>query len=123
MSFSLAGKRILITGGSRGIGAEITRAAASNGAAAIVIGYVSSQKGAEDLISKLKADKQTSQTEISAVQGNLIDQGSCSEFIKEALTRIPSGKFDALICSAGVMNLISLADSTDENFDNHYSEW
>lgn len=122
MSFSLSGKRILITGGSRGIGASITRAAASQGASSIVIGYVSSKKGADDLISELKADKATSQAEISSVQGNLIDQASCSKFIKEALTKVPNGKFDALICSAGIMNMVSLAESTDDNFDTHYSE-
>ena len=121
MSFSLTGKRILITGGSRGIGAEITKAAAAQNAKFIAIGYVSdsSKKVAEEMIAKLKTEY--TNTEIVAVQGDLVDQKTCSEFVKSALQSAPEGKFDALVCSAGVMNMVTLAQSTDENFDYHYS--
>lgn len=49
-SFSLSGKQILITGGSRGIGAEIVRVAALQVAETVVIGYASNSKAANDLI-------------------------------------------------------------------------
>lgn len=122
-AYTLAGKNILIPGGVRGIGADLTKAAAVQGAANIVVGYVSSKKGAEELIENLKADKATSSTNIVAVQGNLIDQKSATNFVKEALSKVPGGKFNSLVYSAGVMKMIPLSDADEESFDWHFSKY
>lgn len=61
-SFSLAGKQLVITGASRGIGAQMVRAAAINGAKTIVVGYASNSKAASELIEKLSTEDATAQT-------------------------------------------------------------
>lgn len=120
-SFALQGKQIIVTGGSRGIGAEIVRVAAMQGAETIVIGYASNSKAANDLISKLEKDVSTNKTKFYAVQGDLTNQKSCSTFVKNATQSFKDGKFDGLVCCSGVMDMIPLAASTDENLAHHFN--
>jgi 3-oxoacyl-[acyl-carrier protein] reductase len=48
----LAGKRALVTGGSRGIGAAIVRRLAADGAA-VAVNYVADQAAADQLVAEL----------------------------------------------------------------------
>src|SRR5258705_2749078 len=48
----LAGKRELVTGGSRGIGASIVRRLAADGAA-VAVNYVADQSSADELVGEL----------------------------------------------------------------------
>jgi NAD(P)-dependent dehydrogenase (short-subunit alcohol dehydrogenase family) len=50
---SLAGKRVLVTGGSRGIGAAIVRRLASQGAI-VAVNYRSDKAGADTLVGELR---------------------------------------------------------------------
>lgn len=122
MSYSLAGRRILIPGGAKGIGEAIVRAAAAQGASTIVLGYVSSKGAADKLIASLKQGKETSKCNVVAVQGNIVDQQSAQAFVKESLTKVEGGKFDSLVYSAGVMQMVPLANATEESYDFHFGE-
>lgn len=119
-SFQLTGKQIIITGASRGIGAELVRVAALQGAKSIVVGYASNSKAADDLIEKLKSNPLTNKTNFYPIKGNLVDQKSCNQFIKDSIEKLEGGKVDGLICSAGMMKMIDLAQTTDENLDEHF---
>jgi 3-oxoacyl-[acyl-carrier protein] reductase len=51
----LAGKRALVTGGSRGIGAALVRRLAAEGAA-VAVNYVADRSSADALVGELRAD-------------------------------------------------------------------
>ncbi|MEM9089030.1 MAG: SDR family oxidoreductase [Cyanobacteria bacterium P01_F01_bin.53] len=84
---TLTGKRALVLGGSRGIGAAIVERLAAEGAS-IVFTYNSSVENAEALASKTNA---------TAVQANSADRDAISQLIAE------QGALDILVNSAGVL--------------------
>ena len=56
MSRKLEGKRALVTGGSRGIGAAIARRLAADGAA-VAIAYGRSEQAANALVAEMREDE------------------------------------------------------------------
>ena len=64
----LAGKRALVTGGSRGIGAAIVRRLAADGAA-VAVNYVADQSSADKLVGALRADGQ----QVAAFRADISD--------------------------------------------------
>lgn len=84
---TLAGKRALVLGGSRGIGAAIVERLAAEGASTVFT-YNSSAENAEALASKTNA---------TALQANSADRDAISQLIAE------QGALDILVNSAGVL--------------------
>lgn len=84
---TLVGKRALVLGGSRGIGAAIVERLAAEGASTTFT-YNSSAEEAETLASK---------TNSTAVQANSADRGAISQLIAA------QGALDILVNSAGVL--------------------
>jgi 3-oxoacyl-[acyl-carrier protein] reductase len=92
----LAGKTVLITGGSTGIGAAVARAFAGQGAK-VAVGYHSSEGPARALAKEV----QDAGGEALAVKGDVASPADCERIVGEAAARF--GRLDGLINNAGLM--------------------
>jgi 3-oxoacyl-[acyl-carrier protein] reductase len=105
----LAGKNVLITGGSTGIGAAVAKAFAEQGAR-IAIGYHSSGDKAHALVSEIKA----AGGEALAVKGDVADPEACKQIVAETTSRF--GGLDGLINNAGLMlGRVHSLEASDEH--------
>lgn len=109
MNQQLAGKKILVTGGSRGIGASIVKVLASRGAS---VGFSFSSR--EDSAVALLKELPGSGHFIS--QLNTADEGSVENFINKSLETF--GEIDGLVNNAGVTKDSLLLRMKSEDFDN-----
>jgi len=104
----LAGKRILITGGSTGIGAAVVRGFAAQGAR-VVLHYNASAAPAEQLRAQFPEH-------ITLLQGDMGADGEAARVVTEA-ARLLKG-LDGLINNAGSMlGRIPTTEATDAHFD------
>jgi NAD(P)-dependent dehydrogenase (short-subunit alcohol dehydrogenase family) len=85
----------LVTGGTRGIGAAITRTLAADGAH-VAAGFSRSQEHAE----KLAADLENDGLSVSLHQGNVGDPSDCRRVADDVLAAY--GRIDFLVNNAGV---------------------
>jgi 3-oxoacyl-[acyl-carrier protein] reductase len=105
----LAGKAVLITGGSTGIGAAVARGFAEQGSR-VAIGYHSSAERAHALVSEIKA----AGGEAVAVKGDVSDPKACAEIVAETTGRF--GRLDGLINNAGLMlGRVHTLEASDEH--------
>ncbi|KAH8926164.1 oxidoreductase [Atractiella rhizophila] len=112
MSTVLAGKIALVTGGSRGIGAAISRTLAAQGAT-ILLNYNSNTSAAESLLSSLPA----SNPPHALLQG---DVGS-ADVISSISSKVKElGGIDFVVLNAGVMPMIELEKVTEENYNHMF---
>jgi 3-oxoacyl-[acyl-carrier protein] reductase len=110
----LAGKVAVVTGASKGIGAEIARALASQGAA-VVVNYASSKAGAD----KVVADITSAGGRAVAVQGDVSKEADIARLFSE--TKKAFGRVDVLVNNAGVYEFAPLDAITPENFYKQYN--
>ncbi|HEX8478155.1 MAG TPA: SDR family oxidoreductase [Telluria sp.] len=104
----LAGKRILITGGSTGIGAAVVRGFAAQGAR-VVLHYNASAAPAEELRAQYP-------DLITLLQGDVAADGEAARVVNEAARLL--GGLDGLINNAGSMlGRIPTTEATDAHFD------
>ncbi|MGC3974616.1 MAG: SDR family NAD(P)-dependent oxidoreductase [Nitrospira sp.] len=92
-SAQLKGKRALIIGGSRGLGAAIAQALVSQGCS-VLLNYQHSRAEAE----QLRASAGDRSTQLELVQGNAADIEWCLSLRDMILTRY--GGLDLLVCNA-----------------------
>jgi NAD(P)-dependent dehydrogenase (short-subunit alcohol dehydrogenase family) len=85
----------LVTGGSRGIGAAISRSLASQGAI-VAAGYASNRERAEQLLEELKR----AGADASIHQGNVGNPEHCERVIAEVIGQ--QGRLDILVNNAGI---------------------
>lgn len=91
----LAGKVAVVTGASKGIGAEIAKVLARNGA--IVVGsYLSSPSAMEDVLKEIEQEGGTS----FALKADVSIEEDSQKLIEETLKRY--GKIDILVNNAGI---------------------
>ena len=104
----LAGKSVLVTGGSRGIGAGIAREIASQGAR-VAITCSSSPQGAEEVLNSLTGEGHMS------VQINVTDFDSVTKGIDDVVKAF--GQVDGLVNNAGITKDQLLLRMSPEDFD------
>ncbi|WP_076591097.1 SDR family oxidoreductase [Herminiimonas arsenitoxidans] len=109
-----AKKVAIITGASRGIGAAIAERLAHDGFA-VVINYANSATEADALVAKLAAD----QHQAIAVQADVSKAADVRRLFDETEQKL--GKVDVLINNAGILKTASLAESSDEMFEQTFS--
>ena len=110
MTAELAGRRALVTGGARGIGAEIVRRLAADGAA-VAFTYGSSAAEADKLAAEIAADGGTS----VAIQADSGDPEQVATAIDETVAQL--GGLDILVNNAGVAYIGDVESLTMEQFD------
>jgi 3-oxoacyl-[acyl-carrier protein] reductase len=108
-----SGKVAVVTGASKGIGAEIARQLAASGAS-VVVNYSASGKEAE----KVVADIESAGGRAAAVQANLSKPAEVSKLFEETKKRF--GKLDILVNNAGVYDFKPLEEVTPEHFHKQF---
>ncbi|KAH8723756.1 short-chain dehydrogenase [Phaeosphaeriaceae sp. PMI808] len=108
----LTGKVALITGASKGIGAATALKLTSLGAR-VVINYSSDSAPADELIQKIGAENAIA---IKANAGNIQEIQALVHY-----TVVWGGKIDILVPNAGILNLKTLAETTEAEFDITYN--
>lgn len=114
MSKQFAGKVAIVTGGSRGIGAGISKILGERGAK-VVIAFRSSQKEADDLVAEIvKAG-----SEAIAVSADVSKPDECKKLVDAAVKKF--GKVDILVNNAGQGGR-KLVDEIDHAYFTHIME-
>ena len=114
MSKSLENKIALVTGASKGIGAEIALQLADAGAA-VVVNYASDKAGADRVVSTIKGKG----GKAVAVQADVGKPADVTRLFAES-DRAFGGKLDVLVNNAGVYGFSPLPEVTPEHFHKHF---
>ncbi|WP_310777785.1 3-oxoacyl-ACP reductase family protein [Mycobacterium sp. Z3061] len=107
---TLAGKRALVTGGSRGIGAEIVRRLTADGAA-VAFTYASSASDADKLVAEVAGNG----GKAVAIQADAADRNQIAAAVEQAVTEL--GGLDVLVNNAGTAYLAPIDEFPAEEFD------
>jgi len=110
----LNGKVAIITGSSKGIGAEIAKNLAKNGAK-VVVNYVGGKVAAENVVNEIIRNG----FEAISIQADI----SKPEHVKNLFDTTIShfGKVDILVNNAGIMMNSLIKDTTDEIFEKQFN--
>lgn len=109
MSHRLEGRRALVTGSSRGIGAAIAERLAGEGAA-VAVHYSKSPGKAEEVASRIKAKGGNA----VVVGGDLSRWGEARKVVEESARLL--GGLDILVNNAGVYELAPAAEVTESQY-------
>jgi 3-oxoacyl-[acyl-carrier protein] reductase len=104
----------VVTGASKGIGAEIAKALAADGAS-VVVNYASSKEGAERVVKEI-TDKGGKAV---AVQGDVSKQPDITRLFTE--TKKAYGKLNILVNNAGIYKFAPLDSVTEELFHSQFN--
>jgi NAD(P)-dependent dehydrogenase (short-subunit alcohol dehydrogenase family) len=107
---NLAGKRALVTGGSRGIGAAIALALADGGAD-VALTFQNSPDRAEDVVSSIEKMGRRA----VAIQADSRDPAAIKRSVEEAVAAL--GGLDILVNNAGIARYATIADFKVEDID------
>ena len=110
---SLQGKKALVTGGSRGIGAAIARRLAAEGAS-VAITYAGNKAAADATVAVIEDAGGTA----FAFQADAADPASQRAGVEQAAAAL--GGIDVLVQNAGVAEFSSIEQDTDELFDRQF---
>jgi 3-oxoacyl-[acyl-carrier protein] reductase len=105
----LKNKVAVVTGASKGIGADIAKALAKEGAS-VVVNYSSSREGADKVVAEITSTG----GKAVAVQGDVSKAGDVTRIFAE--TKKAFGKLDILVNNAGVYQFTPLEEITEEVF-------
>ena len=105
----LKNKVAVVTGASKGIGADIAKGLAAEGAA-VVVNYASSKEGADRVVDEIKAAK----GKAIAVQADVAKEAEVKRLFDE--TTKAFGQVDILVNNAGIYQFAALDEITEEQF-------
>ena len=109
MFTSIAGRAVLVTGGTRGIGKGIARVFASRGARVLITGR--DEAAAKATAAELAA----AGGDVSYLLADVSVRADCAQMAEVAADRL--GGIDVLCANAGIFPEARLADMTDEDID------
>jgi 3-oxoacyl-[acyl-carrier protein] reductase len=110
----LSGKVAVVTGGSKGIGAAIAKALATEGAS-VVVNYSSSKAEGEKVAKEIAGNG----GKAVAVQANLSKAKEIDGLFAE--TKKAFGRLDVLVNNAGIYEFSALEQITEENFHKQFN--
>lgn len=110
----LKGKVAVVTGASKGIGAEIARSLAAAGAS-VVVNYASSKEGADRVVADIKGKG----GKALAVKGDVAKSADVKHIFDEA--KKAYGRIDVLVNNAGVYKFAPLDENTEEEFHRQFN--
>jgi 3-oxoacyl-[acyl-carrier protein] reductase len=113
MPSKLSEKVAVVTGASKGLGAEIARELAAAGAS-VVVNYSSSRSGADNVV----ADVKSRGGKAIAVQADVSKASDVKRLFAE--TKKVFGRLDVLVNNAGVYSFAPLDQITPEQFQKHF---
>ncbi len=109
----LAGQVAVVTGASKGIGADIAKHLAAEGAA-VVVNYSSSKEGADKVVDEIakRGGKAV------AIQANVAKKADVEQLFSAAKKAF--GRIDILVNNAGIYEFAPLEEITEEHFHRHF---
>src|SRR2546425_6608633 len=110
----LNGKVAIVTGASKGIGADIAKQFADEGAA-VVVNYASSKEGADRVVDEIAKRGGTA----LAVQANVAKKADVERLFAEVKKTF--GTVDILVNNAGVYEFAPLESVTEEHFHRQFN--
>lgn len=113
-AISLAGKVIVVTGGTQGVGAAIALDAAHSGASGICISGRSAARGREMVAALEKIGSQA-----FCINADLADAAAAQNIVQGAIARF--GRIDGLVNAAGITDRGSIEDTSVELWDRMFA--
>ncbi|MEV7690347.1 3-oxoacyl-ACP reductase FabG [Streptomyces bungoensis] len=110
---SLQGRVALVTGGTRGIGAAISRALAGGGAT-VAAAYAGNTRRARDFLDQCHAEFGTGSELVSAHQADAGSATDCRRLVADVVDR--HGRIDVLVNNAGITIDRTVARMTDDDW-------
>src|SRR6266566_1000713 len=114
MSHKLSGKVAVVTGASKGIGAEIAKHLAAEGAS-VVVNYASSKAGADKIVAEITG----AGGRAVAIQADVAKKGDIERLFVG--TKKVFGRLDILVNNAGIYEFCPLEGVTEEHFHKQFN--
>jgi 3-oxoacyl-[acyl-carrier protein] reductase len=114
MSGKLKGKVAVVTGASKGIGADIAKHLAAEGAS-VVVNYATSKQAADRIVAEITGNG----GKAVAVGADVAKEGDIRRLFAEAKKAF--GRIDILVNNAGVYEFLPLENITPEHFHRHFN--
>ncbi|MDQ0594178.1 3-oxoacyl-[acyl-carrier protein] reductase [Chryseobacterium ginsenosidimutans] len=111
---NLSNKVVLVTGASKGIGAEVAKKLAEAGAK-VIVNFSGSKADADNVVEEIK----TNGGEAIAVQADVSKSEDVKSLFDQSIAHF--GRIDVLVNNAGIMITKTIQETTDEDFDRHFS--